>query len=74
MHKWDDNIENTLIKIFNFIKESLHISTYAVPVFIFIIIVLLLMQLLGNKLNKPIYNISSFFIAIILLMYFGILT
>lgn len=70
---WEDGAREGIRNIFSAIAEKANINRFNVPIFIFCIIVILLMQLLGNKLDKPIINIVSIFIGIIFLIYFNLI-
>ena len=70
---WEDGARETIRNFFNIIANKVHINRFNVPVFIFCIIVILLMQVLGSKLNKPIINIASICVGIFFLIYFNLI-
>lgn len=70
---WEDGAREAIRNCFDSIANKVHINRFNVPVFIFCIIVIILMQVLGNKLNKPIINIAAIGVGIFFLIYFNLI-
>jgi hypothetical protein len=68
---WEDGARDKIRNVFNSIGQHANINRFQVPVFCFCIVILVLMQVLGAKLDKPIINVISFIVVVVMLMYFG---
>ena len=70
---WEDGARESIRNLFDKISIVVNVNRFNVPVFIFCIIVIILLIVLGQKLNKPIVTMCAIGIAIFFLVYFNII-
>ena len=70
---WEDGAREGIRNFFDKVGTVVDVNRFNVPVFIFSIIVILLLIVLGNKLNKPIITMCAIGVAIFFLVYFNLI-
>lgn len=70
---WEDGAREGIRNFFDKIGTIVNVNRFNVPVFIFSIIVIILLLVLGQKLNKPIVTMGALGVAIFFLVYFNLI-